>query len=97
MTLINRIFKAIAKAPVIFYKGAISPLIGPRCRFEPTCSSYALEAIEKHGALKGLYLGLRRFGKCHPLHKGTHFDPVPERFDWPRLMGYKRGRKSKQE
>ena len=61
---------------VVFYQRFISPLTPPTCRFYPTCSQYTREAIEYHGALKGLYLGVRRILKCHPLHKGG-FDPVP--------------------
>lgn len=58
------------------YKVVISPLLPPACRFLPTCSEYALEAIEKYGALKGSYLAARRILRCHPLCEGGH-DPVP--------------------
>jgi len=58
------------------YKAVLSPLLGPRCRFHPSCSSYAAEAIERHGALRGGWLALRRIGRCHPLSEGG-FDPVP--------------------
>ncbi len=58
------------------YKHFLSPLLPPACRFLPTCSEYAIEAIEKHGALKGSYLALRRVFRCHPLCDGG-FDPVP--------------------
>ena len=58
------------------YKRVVSPLLPPACRFLPTCSEYALEAIEKHGALKGSYFALRRILRCHPLCEGG-FDPVP--------------------
>lgn len=68
--------KSILIALVKFYRKKISPLRKPCCRFVPTCSEYALEAIEKYGALKGAWLALRRFLKCHPLHKGG-YDPVP--------------------
>ena len=61
---------------VRFYRGAISPMHQPCCRFIPTCSQYALEAIEKYGALKGSWLALRRLLRCHPLCKGG-YDPVP--------------------
>ncbi|MFM8340780.1 MAG: membrane protein insertion efficiency factor YidD [Methylomonas sp.] len=60
------------------YKYFISPLLGPRCRFYPSCSSYGLEAIQLHGAAKGSYLTLRRLLKCHPFHEGG-IDPVPEK------------------
>lgn len=59
------------------YQLCISPFLGPRCRFYPTCSNYAIEAIAKHGALKGCILAARRLGKCHPWHPGG-IDPVPE-------------------
>ena len=60
-----------------FYQRHISPCFPARCRFRPTCSAYALEAIQKYGAIKGGYLALRRFLRCHPFYKGDFFDPVP--------------------
>ena len=60
-----------------FYQKAISPCFPARCRYEPTCSQYAKEAIEKYGAGKGSLLALRRFLRCHPFSKGDRFDPVP--------------------
>lgn len=68
--------KRILLALVRFYRREISPMFPPRCRYIPTCSQYALEAIEKYGALKGSYLALRRILRCHPFHKGG-YDPVP--------------------
>lgn len=59
-----------------FYRLAISPALPPRCRFVPSCSAYAVEAIEVHGAGRGAWLALRRLLRCHPLHAGGH-DPVP--------------------
>ncbi|WP_165010369.1 membrane protein insertion efficiency factor YidD [Neisseria yangbaofengii] len=59
-----------------FYQYAISPLIPPRCRFTPTCSQYAVEAVQKHGALKGGLLALKRIARCHPFGGSGH-DPVP--------------------
>lgn len=59
------------------YQKVISPLTPPSCRFYPTCSHYGIEAVEKHGALKGSWLAVRRISKCHPFHEGG-FDPVPE-------------------
>lgn len=61
-----------------FYQMCISPMLGPHCRFSPSCSQYALEAIQTHGAFKGLYLAIKRISKCHPFHTGGH-DPVPEK------------------
>lgn len=58
-----------------FYQTQISPLKTPSCRFSPTCSTYTYQAIEKYGALKGLYLGLKRILKCHPFHPGG-YDPL---------------------
>jgi len=58
------------------YQYLISPFLGPRCRFYPTCSSYMVEAIETHGVIKGLWLGIKRLCKCHPGHPGG-YDPVP--------------------
>ena len=60
-----------------FYQRAISPGLPPRCRFVPTCSQYALEAIEKYGPWKGGWLAARRVLRCHPFYKGALYDPVP--------------------
>ena len=59
------------------YQYLVSPLLGNRCRFHPTCSCYAIEAVNHHGTLKGGYLTLCRLIKCHPFHPGG-YDPVPE-------------------
>ncbi len=61
-----------------FYQVAISPLIGSRCRYLPTCSAYTLEAIQEWGAAKGLWLGLKRISRCHPFG-GHGYDPVPKK------------------
>ncbi len=69
--------KAIVKAPIRLYRLLISPVLPSSCRFTPTCSAYALEAIERHGAFKGIALSLRRITKCHPFSKYHGHDPVP--------------------
>ena len=68
--------KKIALALIRFYQRSISPLSPPRCRFYPTCSQYALEALEKYGAVKGSLLAIRRILRCHPFSAGG-YDPVP--------------------
>jgi len=68
--------RTLLKAGIVFYRRFISPLKPPTCRFHPTCSAYALEAIEVHGALYGSWLAIRRILRCHPYHPGG-FDPVP--------------------
>jgi hypothetical protein len=70
----KNIFRVFIKA----YSFAVSPLLGRNCRFYPTCSAYSDQAIARHGALKGLWLALRRIGKCHPWYKGCAHDPVPD-------------------
>lgn len=66
----------LAVLPIKFYQYGISPLLPSSCRYAPTCSHYALEAINKHGALKGIWLAARRISRCHPWG-GSGYDPVP--------------------
>ena len=68
--------KKLLILPIRFYQRYVSPMLPPACRFTPTCSHYAIEAIQKHGALKGLWLALRRLLRCHPWG-GSGYDPVP--------------------
>lgn len=78
-TLWNYIMKGMAWVlilPIRFYQIAISPLLGPSCRFTPTCSEYARQALIKHGPFKGLWLAIRRILRCHPWG-GSGYDPVP--------------------
>ena len=63
------------------YQKVISPLTPPSCRFYPTCSHYGVEAVQKHGAIKGVYLAIKRILSCHPFHEGG-YDPVPD--EWPK-------------
>ncbi|MBR6425327.1 MAG: membrane protein insertion efficiency factor YidD [Oscillospiraceae bacterium] len=69
--------KTILLAIIHFYQRFISPGLPRRCRFEPTCSQYACEAIAKYGALRGGWLAFKRLMRCHPFYKGDYFDPVP--------------------
>ena len=63
--------------PIRVYQYLLSPWLGNHCRFTPSCSHYAIEAIEKHGAFKGFWLGVKRLARCHPWHAGG-LDPVPD-------------------
>jgi uncharacterized protein len=75
------------------YQWTVSPLLGRSCRFLPTCSCYAAEAVERFGALRGSWLGLRRISRCHPWHLGG-FDPVPDTYSSARsdvLQGSQNG------
>ena len=82
--MISKIFNIAETCAVKFllsliriYKLFLSPLLGNNCRYHPTCSSYAIEALETHGLIKGLYLSIKRVSKCHPLG-GSGIDQVPE-------------------
>jgi len=79
------------------YSYAVSPLLGPNCRFHPTCSAYALEAIDTHGVIKGGYIALRRILKCHPWSRAPMADPVPPAIDRDGVIGYKRGTQPKKD
>lgn len=65
-------------APIRFYQRFISPALPPTCRYYPSCSAYAVGALQQHGAARGLWLAVRRIGRCHPWHAGG-YDPVPPR------------------
>ncbi|MBK7523573.1 MAG: membrane protein insertion efficiency factor YidD [Saprospiraceae bacterium] len=73
MKIINKIFIF----PVKLYQWILSPLLGKNCRFEPTCSHYMIQAIDEWGPVKGIWLGIKRIGKCHPWGPHGH-DPVPK-------------------
>jgi putative membrane protein insertion efficiency factor len=70
--------RALFTALIRLYQWTLSPLLGPKCRFYPSCSNYALEALQRFGILHGSWLTLRRLGRCHPWHPGG-IDPVPAR------------------
>ncbi len=72
----KKVFSFLLLLPIYFYRVCISPLTPPSCRFTPTCSAYAVEAIKKHGPVKGLFLAIRRILRCHPWG-GSGYDPVP--------------------
>lgn len=77
MEPIGRQIRSSMIALLLFYRRWISPLMAPRCRYYPSCSGYALEAIESHGVMRGGLLAVRRVLRCHPWHAGG-YDPVPE-------------------
>lgn len=76
MKIIIRFLSYILLLPIYFYRKAISPILPPSCRFTPSCSVYAIEAIKKHGPFKGLYLAIYRILRCNPWG-GSGYDPVP--------------------
>lgn len=68
--------RLVLKFVIRMYQLTLSPMFGPRCRFYPSCSHFGMEAIDKHGALRGSWLTIKRIGRCHPFQEGG-FDPVP--------------------
>lgn len=74
--LVRKLLCAILLAPIVFYQRFVSPFTPPACRFTPTCSEYARQAIVKHGPFKGLWLAVKRISRCHPWG-GSGYDPVP--------------------
>jgi len=74
--VINKIFRILFTALIRVYQYTLSPVLGPSCRFYPSCSEYAYQAIMRHGPFRGLLLALKRILRCHPFHPGG-YDPVP--------------------
>jgi putative membrane protein insertion efficiency factor len=72
----DRVARSALVGAIRVYQIALSPLLAPACRFDPSCSSYAIEAVERHGALRGSWLAAKRVGRCHPW-AGFGYDPVP--------------------
>lgn len=72
----KKLLTKILLLPVYFYKYSISPLLPPACRYTPTCSEYAIQALKKYGPFKGLWLAVKRIARCHPWG-GSGYDPVP--------------------
>ena len=75
---ISKALRITLVSAIRLYQSCISPLLGARCRFHPGCSTYARNAIEQHGVVKGCWLAFKRLLKCHPLHPGG-YDPVPDK------------------
>lgn len=87
---VSRAATALLLGLVKAYSLVISPVLGPKCRFHPTCSAYARQALKTHGPLKGLFLTTGRVCSCHPWSNRPGIDPVPDQFEWRALLRYKR-------
>lgn len=74
--MVRRVAVWVLQVPIHAYRWLVSPLLGPRCRYQPSCSAYALQALSVHGPVRGSYLAVRRVMRCHPLRPGGS-DPVP--------------------
>jgi uncharacterized protein len=90
------ILKQIFIFPVRLYQKLLSPLLGPNCRYQPTCSHYMIMAIEEWGVIKGVYLGVRRIMRCHPWG-GVGYDPVPAKGNRKSEIGRKGGREERKK
>ena len=81
MKPLKQIIEYLFLIPIYIYRYTISPLKPPSCRYTPTCSEYSIQAIKKHGVIKGIYLGTKRILSCNPWG-GSGYDPVPEKFSF---------------
>ncbi|MFZ4757968.1 MAG: membrane protein insertion efficiency factor YidD [Burkholderiaceae bacterium] len=78
--VLRRLPAQVLAVPLLVYRYGISPMIGPRCRFHPSCSTYSLEALDRFGAMRGTWLAAARLTRCHPWHPGG-LDPLPDTFE----------------
>ncbi len=90
ITAVTTLPSYIARGAINVYRVVVSPLFAPSCRFHPTCSGYARDAFANHGLFKGLVLSMWRIMRCHPWSGNHWHDPVPKRFAWKDILGYKR-------
>jgi len=77
--MLNKLLKQIFILPIKIYQYTLSPMLGQKCRYQPTCSSYMIQAIEEWGVFKGIYLGTKRILRCHPWSNHPMHDPVPKK------------------
>lgn len=91
MNKVSFVSRRLIIALIKGYAWLISPLLGPKCRFHPSCSAYGCEAIGRHGVWAGLWLTTRRILSCHPWSGRQGYDPVPGGFEWGAQFRYKRG------
>lgn len=95
--LLRDIPKKVMKGAIALYAYALSPLMRGKCRYHPTCSAYAMEAIDRHGAVKGFVMALKRLSRCHPWSRGPMLDPVPQSIDWAGIIGYNHAKPRKKD
>ena len=77
MKIVRDVCVTALRLPILAYRLVLSPWVGGQCRFSPTCSAYALEALERHGPIRGVWLTVRRLLRCHPFSRAHPLDPVP--------------------
>jgi putative membrane protein insertion efficiency factor len=87
---VKQLFIKLILVPIRIYQYLISPLFPRCCRFYPSCSEYAAEAVSMHGPVRGVFLAVARIFRCHPFSKAKVLDPVPSEFTWRMCFGYKK-------